>query len=133
VVREAPFEAPGTGWRNWRDEVFFCLNAANVPQGPFPVGYALRGGWLFWAIPLSGKPATRLPVYGAEFRPLTDPKDILAAARSAAADRGIRAKASLEWVVQDPPLLPHAVLFPDSDRLRGAAKARRVELFPWKE
>jgi hypothetical protein len=54
LVREDPFTNPGTGWRNLRDEMLFCLNALKHPEGPFRVDYALRGGWFFWAVPLAG-------------------------------------------------------------------------------
>src|SRR3954469_18573798 len=37
LVREDPFAARGTGWRNLRDELFLCLNAPKTPEGPFRV------------------------------------------------------------------------------------------------
>jgi hypothetical protein len=129
LVREDPFTNPGTGWRNLRDELLFCLNALKIPEGPFRVDYALRGGWLFWAVPLTGTPGTRLPIYSTEFKALTNPKEILAAARAAATAPAGRANSRLEWIVQGPEVLwPHAVLYPNSDRVREAARKRNVDL-----
>ncbi|HEV3257460.1 MAG TPA: hypothetical protein VG013_11305 [Gemmataceae bacterium] len=134
LVREAPLEPQGTTWRNLRDEMFFCLNAQKVPEGPFRVDYCLRGNWFFWAIPLTGTPGTRLPIYSIDFKGLTDPKEILAAARAAADAPTGKAKSMLEWIVQGPDtVIPHAVLYPNSERVRAAAQKRQVDLLPWKE
>jgi hypothetical protein len=133
LVREDPFAARGAGWRNLRDELLFCLNALKTPEGPFRVDYFLRGGWFFWAVPLTGAPGARLPIYSTDFRGLTDPKEILAAAR-AAADPAGKAKSRLEWIVQGPGILmPHAVLYPDSERVREAAQKRKVRLEAWQQ
>jgi hypothetical protein len=129
LVREDPFAAGGTGWRNLRDEMFFCLDALKVPQGPFRVDYSLRGGWLFWALPLTGAPGTRLPIYSIDFKALTSAKEILAAARAAAEAPAGKAKSRLEWIVdRSDVLMPHAVLYPDSERVREAARKHKVEL-----
>jgi hypothetical protein len=133
LVREAPFDSGGTAWRNQQDEMLFCLNLQKSPEGPFRVDHVLRRGWICWAIPLTGAPQTRLPIYSTEFTPLSGRKEILlAAARVAEAPPG-NAKSQLEWMVQGAAtLLPHAVLYPDSERVRAAAKTRRIELLPWK-
>src|SRR4051794_18084239 len=68
LVREDPFAARGAGWRNLQDEMFFCLNALKIPEGPFRVDYSLRGGWFFWAVPLTGAPGARLPIYSTDFK-----------------------------------------------------------------
>jgi hypothetical protein len=134
LVREDPFAARGTGWRNLRDEMFFCLDALKVSEGPFRVDYSLRGGWLFWAIPLAGAPGTSLPIYSTDFKALTDPKEILAAAQAAAQAPAGKAKSRLEWIVQGSDVLrPHAVLYPDSERVREAARKRKVELLTWQQ
>jgi hypothetical protein len=134
LVREDPLAPQGAGWRNLRDEMFFCLNALKIPEGPFRVDYFVRGGWFFWAVPLTGTPGTRLPIYSIDFKALTDPKEILAAARAAAEAPAGKAKSRLEWIVQGPDtLIPHAVLYPDTERVRAAAEKRRIELLPWKE
>jgi hypothetical protein len=134
LVREDPFTARGAGWRNLRDELFFCLNALKIPEGPFRVDYSLRGGWFFWAVPLTGSPRTRLPIYSIDFKPLTGPKEILTAARAAAQAPAGKAKSLLEWIVQrHDTLMPHAVLFPDSERVRAAARKQQVDLLPWKQ
>jgi hypothetical protein len=85
-------------------------------------------------IKVNGAPGTRLPIYSTDFKALTGPKEILAAARAAAAAPAGKAKSRLEWIVQGPDtLLPHAVLFPDSERVRAAAaEKRRIELLQWK-
>jgi hypothetical protein len=134
VVREAPFESHGTTWRNFQDELLFCLNSLKDPEGPFRVDYSLRGGWMFWAIPLTGSPGTRLPIYSIDFKSLSDAKEILGAARAAAEAPVGKAKSKLEWIVQSPKtLMPHAVLYPDSERVRAAARKRQVDLLPLKE
>src|SRR5262249_15658427 len=134
LVREAPFDSGGTAWRNQRDEMLFCLNRQKSPEGPFRVDYVLRRGWISWAIPLTGAPQTRWPIYSTEFAPLSGRKEILlGAGRVAEAPPG-NAKWQLEWMVQDAATLrPHAVLYPDSERVRAAAKTRRIELLPWKQ
>jgi hypothetical protein len=134
LVREGPLEPQGTPWRNLRDEQLFCLKAPKLREGPFRVDYVLQGGWMYWAIPLNDKPATRLPIYSLGFRPLTEAKDILAAARAAAEDRALAAGALLEWVAQDGEFVypAHAVHYPDSDRVRTAAERERITLFPLK-
>jgi hypothetical protein len=134
LVREAPLEPQGTTWRNLRDELLFCLNGLKVAEGPFRVDYVLRGGWIAWALPLTGAPGTRLPVYSINFKSLTGPKEILAAARAAAEAPAGKAKSRLEWIVQGPATLkPHAVLYPDSERVRKAARKRQIDLLPWKQ
>jgi hypothetical protein len=75
-----------------------------------------------------------LPIYSIEFKGLTDPKEILAAARATADAPGGKAKSRLEWIVQGLDTeIPHAVLYPDSERVRAAAKYRHIDLLPWKE
>jgi hypothetical protein len=134
LVREGPFAARGAVWRNRRDEVLFCLGALKVREGPFRVDYSLRSGWFFWALALSGAPGTSLPIYSTDFKALTAPKEILAAARVAAKAPAGRAKSRLEWIVQGPGvLMPHAVLYPDSERVRTAARKRKVELRSWQQ
>src|SRR5262249_51832270 len=121
LVREDPLAPRGTSWRNLRDEMFFCLNAAKIPESPFRVDYVLRDGWVFGAVPLTGRRGTSLPVYSVDFKGLTDPKEILAAARLAAQSPAGKAKSLLEWIVQRrDTYVPHAVLYPDSERIRAA-------------
>jgi hypothetical protein len=134
MVREAPFEAPGATWRNFRDEMLFCLNTPKVPEGPFRVDYALRGGWIFWAFPLTGAPGTRLPIYSIDFKSLTDAKAILAAARAAAEAPAGKVKSRLEWIVQGPATIKtHAVLYPDTERVRAAARKSQINLLQLKQ
>jgi hypothetical protein len=129
LVREDPFTNRGVGWRNLQDEMLNCLDALKFRGGPFRADYSLRAGWFFWAIPLTGAPGTRLPIYSTDFTALTDPKEILAAAREAAKAPAGKAKSLLEWIVQGPEVLwPHAVLYPYSDRVHEAARKRKVEL-----
>jgi hypothetical protein len=134
LIREAPFANWRAAWRNLQDEMFFCLNSVKKPEGPFQLDYSVRGYWFFWAVPLTGAPGTRLPIYSIDFKALTDPKEILAAARAAVEAAAGKAKSRLEWIVQGPDtLIPHAVLYPDSEQVRAAAKGRRIELLPRKE
>jgi hypothetical protein len=134
LVREDPFENRGTGWRNLQTEMFFCLDTLKNPEGPFKVDYRLRGGWIFWAFPLTGAPGTKLPIYSTDFKALTDTKQILAAAKAAAEAPAGKAKSHLEWIVQDhDTLFPHAVLYPDSERIRAAAEKQGVKLLLLKE
>jgi hypothetical protein len=134
LLREDPLASRAPTWRNLRDEMFFCLSAVTIPEGPFRVDYWLRGDWFFWSVPLTGSSGTLLPIYSIEFKPLTSRKEILAAARAAAQAPAGKAKSKLEWIVQGVDVLfPHAVLFPDSERVRTAARSRQLELLPWKE
>jgi hypothetical protein len=132
LVREAPLEPRAASWRNLQDEMLFCLNTLKRPEGPFPVDYVLHGGFISWAVALNGAPKSGGPIYSLDFKPLTDAKELLNAARAAAGDQSVKAKSRLEWIVQGPDtLMPHAVLYPDSERVRAAARQRRVELLPW--
>jgi hypothetical protein len=135
LVHETPFETQGAAWRNLRDDMLFCLDALKPAKGPFQVDYFLRSGWNTWAIPLTGAPGTKLPIYSIDFKSLTASKEILAAARAAAEAPGGKAKSKLEWIVQcsETPFLPHAVLYPDSERVRDAARNRKVDLQRRKE
>ena len=70
-----------------------------------------------------------MPIYSTEFKALTDAKELLTAARAAAEASAGKAKSQLEWIVDGPEvLMPHAVLFPDSERLREAAKKHAIQL-----
>jgi hypothetical protein len=124
IVREAPFEPWGTAWRNLRDEMLLCLNAAGSNRGGFDkADFVLRGGWISWAVLLTGAPGTTLPIYSIDFKSLTDSKEILTAARAAAAAPAGKAKSMLEWIVQGPDtLMPHAVLYPG---LRAGPRRRQ--------
>jgi hypothetical protein len=132
LVRESPAEPRPAAWRNMRDEVLFCLSAlgGKVPEeSPLRGEYALRDGNVSWAVVLSGSTGTG-PVYGPDFEPLTDPKRLLAAARAAAGARAAGPEAVLGWVSADRLSLPHEVLYPDTERVRDAAKRRGFKLRP---
>ncbi len=132
LVHQIPFTGRTTPWRNQRREMLFCLNALKSPQGPFRVDYVLHEGFISWAIALDGAPDAGGPIYSLNFKALTDPKQILTAARAAAGAAGRKTKTMLEWIAQGPEVLkPHAVLYPDSERVRAAARQQRIELLPW--
>jgi hypothetical protein len=134
LFREDPWANRGTAWRNLHDEMFFCLDAVKNPAGPLRVGYSLRDRNLLWAFPLTGAPGTRLPIYSTDFKSLTDAGAILAAARAAAKAPVGEAKSRLEWIVQGRDVLvPHAVLYPDSEPVREAAAKRGIVLLPRKK
>jgi hypothetical protein len=128
LVRKVPFDSGDTAWRNQRDEMLLCLEALDSPVGPFGrIDFVLRGG----AVALNGKAGSGTPIYSLDFKALTDPKEILTAARAAAEDRFHKPRKVLEWIVQGPEILwPHSVLYPDTERVRAAAKQRRIDLLP---
>jgi hypothetical protein len=128
LVREAPLEPQATAWRKLRNEMLLCLNEADSNRGGFDkVDFVLRGD----SILLNGAPRSWGPLYSLDFKALTDRKEILTAARAAAGDQFHKPRKMLEWIVQGPDIaISHAVLYPDSERVRAAAKQRRIELSP---
>ncbi len=131
LVRESPLEPRPATWHNLRDEMLFCLNSlgGKVPEeSPLIGDFVLRDGNLPWAIVLTGAPGTG-PIYSLNFEELKKPEQILSAARAAAKDRGGKKGAMLEWIVDGPRILrPHAILYPDTERVRDAAKTHRMKL-----
>jgi len=131
LIRESPLEPRPATWRNLRDEMLFCLNSlgGRVPEeSPLIGDFVLRDGNLPWAIVLTGAPGTG-PIYSLKFEELKKPEQILAAARAAAKDRGGKKGAMLEWILDGPRILrPHTVLYPDTERVRAAAKTHRIKL-----
>jgi hypothetical protein len=129
LVREGPFEPRGTAWRNMQDEMLLCLNAADSNRGGFDkTDFVLRGD----SILLNGAPGRKAAVYSLHVKALTDRKEILAAARAAVEDRARKPGAKLERIVQSSDVeWPLGVLYPDSERVRAAAKKLGVELLPY--
>jgi hypothetical protein len=132
TVQEITVETPGTPWLNRRDELLLCLNPAGSNRGGFEkADFVLHHNNFSWAVLLNGKPRNSLPIYSLDFKALTDPKEILAAARGAAEDRASKPGAKLLWgVPRRDEFRPHDVIFPDSERVRAAAKKHSVELGP---
>ncbi len=112
--------------------MLLCLNPAGSNRGGFDkADFVLHDRAFSWAVLLNGKPGNWLPIYSLDFKALTDPKEILTAARAAAGDRAGKPGAKLLWPVQGRGVLrPHEVLFPDSERVRAAAKKQGIALSP---
>jgi hypothetical protein len=130
LVREGPFDWQGAAWRNMQDEMLLCLNAADSNRGGFDkTDFVLRGD----SILLNGAPGRRGGTYSLKVKALTDRKEILAAALAAADDRARKPGAKLERIVQSPDVVewPLGVLYPDSERVRTAAKKLGIELLPY--
>ena len=127
LVRESPLEPRPDTWRNMRDELLFCLNTVGgkePEESPLRGDFVLRDGNVSWAILLNGAPG-KSPVYGPDFKRLTAPKEILAAARGAA--KAGKPGAMLGFV-DDRLLRPCEVLYPDSEQVRAAAKKQGLDL-----
>ena len=127
LVRSSPFELRRAAWASMTEELLVCLNTfgGKMPEeSPLKGDYFLRDGNVSWAVALSGTAGPR-PVYGPDFKELTDPKETLAAARAAA---GLKAgKAELGWI-DESRLRPCEVLYPDTAKVRGAATKAGLKL-----
>jgi hypothetical protein len=104
-------------------------------EAPFQTKYVLRN--TSPKVVLSGAPQPDQPVFSLDFKSLTDPKEILKAARAAVGDKARKPGARLEWIVQGAllqgPERPYEVIYPDSERVRSAAKKQNVKLLPLSE
>lgn len=132
TVQEITVETPGTPWLNRRNELLLCLNPAGSNRGGFDkADFVLHDNNFSWAVLLNGQPGNSLPIYSLDFKALTDPQAILTAARAAAAEQAAKPGAKLLWTVQGREVLrPHDVFFPDSQRVRAAAKKHNVAVSP---
>lgn len=130
VAFEFPLQFQADFWRNLRGEVLLCLNKGPFPGGPFQTDFVLA--YSNRAVALDAKARFNGRIFSLDFKELTDPKEILTAARAAAADRASKPGALAEWIVQkqDSPDRPYTVLYPDSERVRAAAKKRGIDLVP---
>jgi hypothetical protein len=135
-LKEVMFEFPqgfqGDFWRNLRGEVLLCLNTGPFLAGPFQTHYVLLH--TSRTIVLNGAAQPVQPVFSLDFKSLTDPKEILKAAHAAVDDKARKPGATLEWIVQGALLkgaeLSYEVIYPDSERVRSAAKKQNIKLVP---
>jgi hypothetical protein len=86
---------------------------------------------------LNGAPQPDQPIFSLDFKSLSDPKEILTDARVAAGDKARKVGAALAWIVQGALLKdaerPYEVTYPDSERVRSAAKKQNIKLVPLSE